>query len=149
VIEDRLRWQLDRARAGPLRWINAAEVATLCAAGAAAGLHCARVDLSGREDKAGLLDALADALSFPEWFGRNWDALADCLGDLSWLPARGYLLVLEHPARLRARAARELDVALDILLEAAHDWAARDVPFHVFIAVGGANQAPGPRGTAP
>ena len=37
--------------------------------------------------KAELLDGLARALEFPGWVGRNWDALADALGDLSWLPA--------------------------------------------------------------
>jgi hypothetical protein len=32
-------------------------------------------------------------LAFPAWFGHNWDALADCLTDLSWLPAAGYVLI--------------------------------------------------------
>jgi RNAse (barnase) inhibitor barstar len=32
--------------------------------------------------KAGLLRRLAAELRFPPWFGHNWDALEDCLGDL-------------------------------------------------------------------
>lgn len=41
----------------------------------------------------------SDALLFPGWFGWNWDALSDCLRDLNWLPADGYLIVVEnaHP----------------------------------------------------
>lgn len=34
------------------------------------------------EDKEMLHDALAQALDFPEWYGRNLDALYDCLTDV-------------------------------------------------------------------
>ncbi|MCT4357476.1 barstar family protein [Streptomyces sp. Je 1-79] len=40
------------------------------------------LDLSGIVDKAGFMDRCAAALGLPGWFGRNWDALADCLTDL-------------------------------------------------------------------
>ncbi|MBC2905201.1 barstar family protein [Streptomyces cupreus] len=39
------------------------------------------VDLDGVLDKAGLMDRCARALELPDWFGRNWDALADVLSD--------------------------------------------------------------------
>src|SRR5699024_7231387 len=45
-----------------------------------------RIELSGTTDKSEILTRIASALIFPDWFGHNWDALADCLGDLSWLP---------------------------------------------------------------
>lgn len=35
----------------------------------------------GIADREALFDALAEALSFPDYFGRNWDAVADCLSD--------------------------------------------------------------------
>ena len=44
---------------------------------------------------------VAAALSFPDWFGRNLDALADCLRDLSWLPAGEHVLVWSAPAVFR------------------------------------------------
>jgi RNAse (barnase) inhibitor barstar len=32
--------------------------------------------------KVDFLDAIATALDFPSYFGRNWDALVDCLRDI-------------------------------------------------------------------
>ncbi|MFJ8666704.1 barstar family protein [Streptomyces sp. NPDC093600] len=40
------------------------------------------LDLRGAMDKAAFMDRCASALRLPGWFGRNWDALADCLSDL-------------------------------------------------------------------
>ena len=54
--------------------------------------------LENAGDKAALLREIAAALEFPGGFGANWDALADSLGDLSWLSAPGYLLLLDHCA---------------------------------------------------
>lgn len=35
-------------------------------------------------DRQTLLDALAKALEFPDYFGGNWDAAYDCLTDRTW-----------------------------------------------------------------
>ncbi|MFI9175716.1 barstar family protein [Streptomyces lincolnensis] len=48
--------------------------------------HVVTLDLDGVTDKAGLMDRCARALELPDWFGRNWDALADSLGDRSVRP---------------------------------------------------------------
>ncbi|MGH3696534.1 MAG: barstar family protein [Pseudonocardiaceae bacterium] len=39
------------------------------------------------------LEAIGTALGFPAWYGRNLDALHDCLTDLSWLPAGEHVLI--------------------------------------------------------
>ena len=39
-------------------------------------------------DKKDLLRQIAADLKFPDYFGFNWDALDECLADLSWLKAR-------------------------------------------------------------
>lgn len=44
--------------------------------------------------KDDLLDALADEFAFPDYFGRNWDALVDCWSDMSWSAALGYACIL-------------------------------------------------------
>lgn len=45
--------------------------------------------------KEQLLRNLAAALQFPNYFGFNWDALDDCLSDLSWLPSTNIQLLHE------------------------------------------------------
>lgn len=40
------------------------------------------VSCAGIETKADLHAVLADALTFPDWYGGNLDALYDCLTDL-------------------------------------------------------------------
>ncbi|NMG76347.1 barstar family protein [Aromatoleum diolicum] len=104
---------------------------------AAAGLGFAvvRADLTNCNDKADFLRRIAGALHFPDWFGHNWDALADCLRDLSWLPADGYVIVLEHADRLRVAAEGDFTTALEILEETARDWAEEDVPMWIFVGL--------------
>lgn len=46
--------------------------------------------------KEQLLKALAIGLAFPDYFGENWDALIDCLGNLSWLIKPE--VIIDHPA---------------------------------------------------
>lgn len=40
------------------------------------------VETAGLTTRDAVLAALGEALGFPDYFGRNLDALADCLGDL-------------------------------------------------------------------
>lgn len=51
--------------------------------------------LAGDElrDKLAVLDGIAATMRFPDTFGRNLDALYDCLTDLTWLPAGEHVLI--------------------------------------------------------
>lgn len=52
-------------------------------------------NLADAHSKGEVLAELARAIAAPDWFGHNWDALADALCDLSWHSAPGYVLLLE------------------------------------------------------
>ena len=49
----------------------------------------------GINDEKMLFTVLADILKFPDYFGMNWDALWECIRDLSWLPA-GHVNLIHH-----------------------------------------------------
>jgi hypothetical protein len=55
------------------------------------------LDGAGVRTKPDFYEAVAEVLSFPEWFGHNLDALYDCLTDLSWLPPGEHVLVWTRP----------------------------------------------------
>ncbi|MFD0371486.1 MULTISPECIES: barstar family protein [unclassified Streptomyces] len=40
------------------------------------------LDLHGVTDKTAFINRCVRTLPLPVWFGRNWDALADCLADM-------------------------------------------------------------------
>lgn len=91
------------------------------------------VDLSHARSKEDLLTILAQGLNFPSWFGNNWDALADCLTDLSWHPAEGYVLVLEQADSLRAAAEADFLTLLAILSDVAEYWRHEGLAFWSFV----------------
>ncbi|MEZ5614890.1 MAG: barstar family protein [Rhodocyclaceae bacterium] len=103
----------------------------LLAAAEAAGLATFRVDLAAVRDKRGLFERLDADLNFPDWFGHNWDALADCLGDLSWLPAEGYLVLLEHCEGIADDDPADFATALEVFAVASDAWREARVPFWV------------------
>ena len=87
-------------------------------------LNVGRVDLALAQSKDGMLERIAKALGFPDWFGGNWDALEDCLIDLSWREAEGHVLVFSG-----LRPSDDLGVLIDVLASSAEFWAARGTPF--------------------
>lgn len=84
-------------------------------------------------DKGMLLRVAADVLAFPPYFGRNWDAFADCLTDLSWLPAAGHAILYNNPARLIRQSPQDWATAVEIFGAAAERWRVAGVPFVVLL----------------
>ncbi|NCS65498.1 MAG: barnase inhibitor [Hydrogenophilales bacterium CG03_land_8_20_14_0_80_62_28] len=95
-------------------------------------IRLAGQDLAG---KSALLKTLAKALAFPDWFGRNWDALADCLTDLSWHEGAVALLI-DDAAVPETEAPDDWGALLAILADAAHYWRSEGRPFAVFLQGG-------------
>src|SRR5215831_1290174 len=73
--------------------------------------------------KSALFDECAAALQFPLYFGENWDALNDCLGDLDWLDVEAFVLVIADASQLLAKApAEECKQFFHILEQAGTHW---------------------------
>ena len=63
--------------------------------------------------KEKLLGVLSQSLRFPNYFGWNWDALEECLQDLSWLPANLQIAIVHEALPFGAGENRQ--VYCDIL----------------------------------
>lgn len=124
-------------RPGLYQWPPAADPAAVGAARAAAEharWHPAALDLATVTDKAGLLEHCARAFDFPDWAGRNWDALADCLTDLSWWPpAAGRLIIAGHWPAFRAADPAAATTAEEIFRQATDYWREQPPPMAVLL----------------
>lgn len=103
------------------------------AAAKEAGFSLFDVDLSEVRSKSEFLAAIAQKIEAPEWFGKNWDALADALSDLSWKKAPGYVLLLVHGNENFNLLENDHDVARDILETTVEYWKGQGKPFWVFM----------------
>ncbi|MGW1169603.1 barstar family protein [Streptomyces sp. NPDC001153] len=97
------------------------------------------LDLDGVTEKAGLMDRAARALALPGWFGRNWDALADSLGDHTVWPEeaveRGLLIVVRNWRPYAEARPEEWRIAQEVFAEAADHTPALSVA----LALGGSS----------
>lgn len=110
-------------------YVDARDRESLAAAARGLEFALAPLDFAGCASKDDVLARFARALKFPEWFGGNWDALANCLSDLSWWPAPGYVLLLEHVDAWRTAQPQLYDTVLAILEDAAAAWTRQRKPF--------------------
>jgi len=100
-----------------------------------AGLALFRIDAAHVRDKEGFLDEIAKTLHFPDYFGRNWDALNDCLTDLDWLPTKhGYVLLFENMEDFGANHQQEFSEAAEVLRSVSEYWKSQGRPVWTFIA---------------
>ena len=98
------------------------------------GHHFLYANLAEAQSKQDVLDMIAAQYTFPAHFGKNFDALFDCMTDLVHKSGQqpGFVVVLEQiPANAKFdKEAREQ--LLDIFRDAADYWADRKIPFRCF-----------------
>ena len=103
------------------------ELTDVRAAASEVGFTVFDADLATVQSKSEFLAAIAQAIEAPEWFGKNWDALADALGDLSWKPSAGYVLVLRNSMN-----SHDHEIAKEIMDSTVSYWKTQRKPFWVF-----------------
>lgn len=89
-------------------------------------------DLSELHEITAALQKLGKELKFPDWYGANFDALADCLSDLSWHEAPGYVLLLKGADELHAHDHPAFDTLNEVFDGVIETWQEVGIPFWVF-----------------
>ena len=125
---------LQTVRPNIVQSIRAYRVDELLEAAQDAGQHFLYANLTNAQSKQDVLEAIAEAFLFPAHFGKNLDALYDCMTDLVHKSGSqpGFVVVLEQlPDNPRFdREARES--LLDVFRDAADYWAERKIAFRCF-----------------
>jgi hypothetical protein len=92
--------------------------------------------------REGFFTEIARVLHFPDYFGRNWDAVNDCLTDLTWLPATGYVLLFDGFGLLAHDQPDQWRIGLNVLSDAAAFWKQTRTPMFILL-YGPRDDAPG------
>lgn len=125
---------LKGVRSNIVQSIRAFRVQDLQDVARSTGHHFLYANLATAQSKQDVLDMIAQQFTFPAHFGKNFDALYDCMTDPLHKsgPQPGFIVVLEHiPANGKFdKEAREQ--LLDIFRDTADYWADRKVPFRCF-----------------
>jgi RNAse (barnase) inhibitor barstar len=125
---------LQTVRPNIVQSIRAYRVEDLMQAAQGVGQHFLYANLTHAQSKQDVLEMIADAFLFPPHFGKNLDALFDCMTDLVHKSGAqpGFVVVLEQlPDNPRFdREAREQ--LLDVFRDAADYWGERKIPFRCF-----------------
>ncbi len=111
------------------------DLVSIDAAASEAGWLVRRVELRGCPDRTALMQRIEAALNVPDAMEPTWDALSNCVRDLSWIPAPGYVFLFDHADDLRDAAKGDFDTLLDVFDEAGFAWAEREMPFWSFFAM--------------
>ena len=98
------------------------------------GFHFLYANLAHAQSKPEVLEAIARQFTFPPHFGKNFDALYDCMTDPLHKsgPQPGFVVVLEQIPAFGKFDAEAREQLLDIFRDAADYWAERKIPFRCF-----------------
>jgi len=97
-------------------------VGPLRAAAKRAGIAWLDFDLVGVANRDAFLQRCAEAFSLPDYFGRNWDALHECLLDSAGHGTPGAIVHWRRGSELARRAPDAVATAFRILEDAAATW---------------------------
>ncbi|MEV6381355.1 barstar family protein [Streptomyces sp. NPDC051773] len=113
---------------------------TLAEVLSAGGWAYVGLDLTGVTDKPAFMDRCARAFDLPAYFGRNWDALADCLTDLSWAPpVRGRLVEVTGWQGYAGAEPNDWSIAREVFADASGHSALTGIELRIVLALGGSS----------
>jgi RNAse (barnase) inhibitor barstar len=114
--------------------IRAFRVPDLQAEAAKLGQHFLYAYCHDASTKQQVLGKISQSFGFPRHFGKNLDALSDCLTDLIYTagPQAGFVIVLEQLPNTQKFDKEARETLLDVFRDAADFWADRKIAFRVF-----------------
>ena len=79
------------------------------------------------------LQEAAEAMHFPDYFGNNWNAFDECISDLEWIPAQGYIIFYSNFMKFAKKDPNQFKIALSIFQVAVDYWQGEKIPMYVLL----------------
>jgi RNAse (barnase) inhibitor barstar len=121
------------ARKGGVWFVPGLDTRSVQSAAKKAGYDFVHVDGKNIERKEQLMTNLATALRLPKTFGKNWDALEECLIDLDG-EGDGYVLFYDHIDGLLNAHPDQFETLVEILRDAVASWKEDGTPMVVLLS---------------
>ncbi len=85
--------------------------------------YVAVLDGEKSKDLSSFLTEIGKAFNFPDYYGRNMNALYDCLSDLSWIDKKNFQLIITNSADFLSResSTTKNDIC-NFLTKVAYEW---------------------------
>ena len=131
---DALKELLQEGRGGVHFLAAHAPLKDVQAAARKAKYACFHIEGKTIARKEQLLNHVATALRFPDHFGHNWDALEECLTDMEWVDAPGYVIYYDHIDALLAAHPDQFETFVEICRDAVASWKEDGTPFLVLLS---------------
>ena len=93
------------------------------------------LDSSSIIDDETLFSIVSDALNFPDYFGRNWNAMDECLADLDLSTSTGLVLIINNASYLWGNSTYSAGKFVSAWQTAAERWGIEKKPFHLCFVV--------------
>jgi len=121
-------------RSNIVQSIRAHRICDLQDAAAALGHHFLYANLAHAQTKQDVLELIATQFTFPPHFGKNFDALYDCMTDPLHKsgPQPGFVVVLDQIPVTPKFDKEVREQLLDIFRDAAEYWGDRRIAFRCF-----------------
>lgn len=122
--------QADRAG---VYYVPHGQLTAVLGAAARARFPVLRSELGDQKGTSAVLTKLGQDWGFPIWYGANFDALIDCLGDPEWHPAKGHLLIITGLDSLRFTDPDDFVTLIEVLRTAAAERCGSGHPFWILL----------------
>ena len=99
--------------------VSSAELSKLAKARDMAFFH---LDGKNIEKKEQFLNHAATVMHFPDYFGNNWDSFEECLTDLEWVDAEGFLIYFDHTDGFAQHHESQLETVVELFQDAVDAW---------------------------
>ena len=90
-------------------------------------------DVGGIAKIGDVLHQFGKQLTFPSWYGENFDALFDCLTDPEWQQGKRHLLLINGLEALRLGNPDDFTTLLEVFAAAAETWQSEEMAFWILI----------------